>query len=50
MNTWEALGLYYQLGDGLTWNVQSRIVVFRSKKSAQAFKNAYPLFTVRYNP
>jgi hypothetical protein len=42
----QAMELYYQLGDGYIWNLQSNRVGFYSSASARTFKAAYPEFEV----
>jgi hypothetical protein len=46
--TWDALGLYQILHDGLVWNPDNRTVGFSSQESAKQFKNSYPDWLVWY--
>lgn len=48
MTTFELLGLYYDLKDGLFWNAYSKLVGFRSRLSARTFKRMAPDWTVQY--
>ena len=38
MNTWDLMGLFYKLADGVAWNPAERIATFKSQESAKSQK------------
>lgn len=49
VTSFELLGLWYGLGDGLGFSSESRYCTFRSRKSAVTFKRLAPTWTVGWD-
>ena len=48
MTLYELTRLFYRLGDGLAMNPDAKVVTFRTRESARAFKDLAPDWTVQY--
>jgi len=49
MTDWDLMILFYDLGDGLAWNLQDHIACFKTQENARKFKDAAgPAWRVSY--